>query len=392
MKQIRMIRKIRTIFQTIHNTIQKEPYNWIRSDNLYNDTGYWYVVNSYKPLKQKYNQLLLEKEELERKVETISNNSFKMSIENTNSPSFLFTDKATNEELYSYLKENPTASRFIFKKYSANQSFLKELCDPENPIYLNEVAKNLEGIYQVKEEEKNLEFLKEQKSRLNGELEKIKDEIKEAEDQYDSLYENLERLKKEYDTQAMQMSNIRTDKGLEMITSTSNDIIKHFDAILERWNTYFKEHGGATMGMTLNSEDFNHMELLNRNTKAMMEQIRTVEFTSVENLDKIHREMIEKERQLRKEMAEMEEQEKKNAEKSMDGIMATNAKKVIPKVMDDIVQSVGHFKRAPINIEGHKYFNKVGESQVLEPLNDAYRLMDNLNSQIANKERREKQK
>ena len=388
MKQIRMIRKIRTIFQTIHNTIQKEPYNWIRSDNLYNDTGYWYVVNSYKPLKQKYNQLLLEKEELERKVETISNNSFKMSIENTNSPSFLFTDKATNEELYSYLKENPTASRFIFKKYSANQSFLKELCDPENPIYLNEVAKNLEGIYQVKEEEKNLEFLKEQKSRLNGELEKIKDEIKEAEDQYDSLYENLERLKKEYDTQAMQMSNIRTDKGLEMITSTSNDIIKHFDAILERWNTYFKEHGGATMGMTLNSEDFNHMELLNRNTKAMMEQIRTVEFTSVENLDKIHREMIEKERQLRKEMAEMEEQEKKNAEKSMDGIMATNAKKVIPKVMDDIVQSVGHFKRAPINIEGHKYFNKVGESQVLEPLNDAYRLMDNLNSQIANKDRR----
>ena len=313
-------------------------------------------------------------------------------IPKDNSPSFLFTDKATNEELYSYLKENPTASRFIFKKYSANQSFLKELCDPENPIYLNEVAKNLEGIYQVKEEEKNLEFLKEQKSRLNGELEKIKDEIKEAEDQYDSLYENLERLKKEYDTQAMQMSNIRTDKGLEMITSTSNDIIKHFDAILERWNTYFKEHGGATMGMTLNSEDFNHMELLNRNTKAMMEQIRTVEFTSVENLDKIHREMIEKERQLRKEMAEMEEQEKKNAEKSMEAIMATNAKKVIPKVMDDIVQSVGHFKRAPINIEGHKYFNKVGESQVLEPLNDAYRLMDNLNSQIANKERREKQK
>ena len=68
------------------------------------------------------------------------------------SPSFLFTNTATNEELYSYLKENPSASRFIFKKYIANQSFLKELVDPENPIYLDEVANNLKEIYQIKEE------------------------------------------------------------------------------------------------------------------------------------------------------------------------------------------------------------------------------------------------
>ena len=317
---------------------------------------------------------------------------FQEDIPEDNSPSFLFTDKATNQELYSYLKENPTASRFIFRKYSANQSFLKELCDPENPIYLSEVANNLQGIYHLKEEEKNLESLMQQKSNLNGELEKIKEEIKEAGDQYDTMYENLERIRKEYETQNMRMSNIRTDKGLEMITNNSSDITKHFDAILQRWNTYFKDHGGSTMGMTLNPEDFNHMELLNKSTKTMMEQINTVEFTSIENLDKIHQEMIEKERQLRREMAEMEEREKENAENSMNSIMATNAKKVIPKVMEDIGQTMRHFERAPLNIEGHKYFNKVGESQVLEPLNNAYRLMDGLNSQIANKERREKQK
>ena len=335
-----------------------------------------------------YQKLKYENEELKRKLSEVNT----LSVQMDNSPSFLFTDKATNEELYSYLKENPTASRFIFRKYNANQSFLKELCDPENPIHLSEVANNLQGIYHVKEEEKNLESLMQQKSKLNGELEKIKEEIKEAGDQYDTMYENLERIRKEYETQNMRMSNIRTDKGLEMITNNSNDITKHFDAILQRWNTYFKDHGGSTMGMTLNPEDFNHMELLNKSTKTMMEQINTVEFTSIENLDKIHREMIEKERQLRKEMAEMEEREKKNAEKSMDGIMATNAKKVIPKVMEDIGQTMRHFERAPLNIEGHKYFNKVGESQVLEPLNNAYRLMDGLNSQIANKERREKQK
>ena len=73
-----------------------------------------------------YQKLKMENEELKQKL----SESNTLSVQMDNSPSFLFTDKATNEELYSYLKENPTASRFIFRKYSANQSFLKELCDP----------------------------------------------------------------------------------------------------------------------------------------------------------------------------------------------------------------------------------------------------------------------
>jgi len=246
-----------------------------------------------------------------------------------NSPSFLFTDKATNEELYSYLKENPTASRFIFKKYNANQSFLKELCDPENPIYLSEVAKNLDGIYHVKEEEKNIELLRSEKSRLTSEIEKLKAEIKEAGDQYDEMDENLERLKKEDEAYNMQRSNIRTDRGLDLITNSYSDITKHFDAILQRWNTYFKEHGGAALGMSLNTEDFNHMELLNKNIKEMMEQIKTQEFLSTDGLDKYHQELMEKEKQ-----------EKIDALNSLKAIENTNARKIIPKVMRGITQSM----------------------------------------------------
>ena len=314
-------------------------------------------------------------------LQTVNNGNTDFKNGHDNSPSFLFTDKATNQELYSYLKENPTASRFIFKKYSANQSFLKELCDPENPIYLGEVANNLQGIYHVKEEEKNIELLRSEKSRLTSELEKLKAEIKEAGDQYDEMDENLERIKKEDEAYNMQRSNIRTDRGLEMITTSYSDITKHFDVMLQRWNTYFKEHGGATLGMVLNSEDFNHMDLLNKNIKTVMDQIRTQEFLSTDGLDKFHQEMMEKEKQ-----------EKENALNSLDAIRATNARKVIPKVLDDIGLSIRHFERASVNMEGMKYFNKVGETQVLEPLNDAYRLMDNLGSQIENMDRREKEK
>ena len=298
-----------------------------------------------------------------------------------NSPSFLFTDKATNEELYSYLKENPTASRFIFKKYSANQSFLKELCDPENPIYLSEVSKNLDGIYHVKEEEKNIELLRSEKSRLTSEIEKLKAEIKEAGDQYDEMDENLERLKKEDEAYNMQRSNIRTDRGLDLITNSYSDITKHFDAILQRWNTYFKEHGGAALGMSLNTEDFNHMELLNKNIKEMMEQIKTQEFLSTDGLDKYHQELMEKEKQ-----------EKIDALNSLKAIENTNARKIIPKVMRGITQSMDHFESVPSDISGQKWFNKIGQAQVMEPLKEAYNLMDNLNSQMENIQRREKEK
>ena len=220
-----------------------------------------------------YQKLKMENEELKQKL----SESNTLSAQMDNSPSFLFTDKATNEELYSYLKENPTASRFIFRKYSANQSFLKELCDPENPIHLSEVANNLQGIYHVKEEEKNLESLMQQKSNLNGELEKIKEEIEEAETEYDAIHENLERIRKEDETYNMQRSNVRTDMGFKLIADNFESISRYFDAIHQKWDVYFKEHG-PSMGMIIEKNDFNQMDVLNRNIREMMERIKTDDF------------------------------------------------------------------------------------------------------------------
>lgn len=117
--------------------------------------------------------------------------------ENENSPPFLFTDRATNEELYAYLKENPSASRFIFKKYTANQSFLKELCDPENPIHLEEVAKNLQNVYKLQDDEQRAREIEDKISRLDHESEKLKEEIKEYETEYDTINGNLDAIKKE---------------------------------------------------------------------------------------------------------------------------------------------------------------------------------------------------
>ena len=72
-----------------------------------------------------------------------------LSVHITDMPSFLFTNTVTNEELYTYLKENPKASLFIFNKYKNNRDFIKELCDPRNPIYLETVAENLKETLQI---------------------------------------------------------------------------------------------------------------------------------------------------------------------------------------------------------------------------------------------------
>ena len=74
----------------------------------------------------------------------------------------------------------------------------------------------------------------------------------------------------------------------------------------------------------------------------------------------------------------------------MNSFMAYNPRKLIPKIVDDISLSVRHFKKADIDMSGLKWFNGVGQSQVLNPLNEALGLLNHMQDQIENKERRAK--
>ena len=295
-----------------------------------------------------------------------------------NAPSFLFTNTATNEELYSYLKENPSASRFIFKKYTANQSFLKELVDPENPIYLEEVANNLRDLYQIKDEHENIQRLLTEKGNLNKEISKLQEEIKSVENEYDEIHDNLEKIRKEDEEYNRQRANIRTDKGLEMLEQNMNDIINFQKNILEKWNKHFKENPTA-FGMTIDKNEIKLMDNINRQLKEMMDKIHTEDFLSPENLDKYHRELFEK-----------VQREKENALNEMNAFMAYNPRKTIPKVVDNINLSMRLFRRANVDYNGLKWFNSVGQNQVLNPLNDALGLLSHLQDQVEAIKRREK--
>ena len=314
-----------------------------------------------------YSKVKAENAELKEKVAWLDNDSF------------LLDQNADVKQVYYYLKKNPGSAKFIYRKYRPLQSVIKELCDPENPLYLDGVKTALDGIVEMENDKETAETLKSEINKENHEIELLKQEIEQAKGEYDAIYENLEQIKKESDEYNTKRSNIRTDAGLELIQKNTTNVVEFLTDILAKWKAYFKEHGGATLGMQVDNSDFNHMELLNRNLKDMLERIHSTDFLSIESLDAYHKELLEQVKQ-----------EKENAMHQMDAFMVHNPAKVLAKVMDSISLSIRHFQKADVDMAGLKFFNAVGQSQFLNPLNEALNLLDHLNDQIENKERRSK--
>ena len=314
-----------------------------------------------------YSKVKAENAELKEKVAWLDNDSF------------LLDQNADVKQVYYYLKKNPGSAKFIYRKYRPLQSVIKELCDPENPLYLDGVKTALDGIVEMENDKETAETLKSEINKENHEIELLKQEIEQAKGEYDAIYENLEQIKKESDEYNTKRSNIRTDAGLELIQKNTTNVVEFLTDILAKWKAYFKEHGGATLGMQVDNSDFNHMELLNRNLKDMLERIHSTDFLSIESLDAYHKELLEQVKQ-----------EKENALNEMNSFMSYNPRKLIPKIVDNIGLSIRHFQKADVDMSGLKFFNPIGQNQVLNPLNEALNLLDHLNDQIENKERRSK--
>ena len=167
--------------------------------------------------------------------------------------------------------------------------------------------------------------------------------------------------------------------GLEMIQKNTTDITSFFDSVLEKWHRYFKEHGGATLGMELSTSELSHMDLLNQNLKQMMEKIHSTDFLSTENLDAYHRELLEKEKQ-----------EKENALNSMNSIMSYNPKKLLAKILDNTANAMKKIEGAEDDGAGGTFLNKFTTGFVKGNLQEGMRYLNDLMDQVENIQRRSK--
>ena len=294
------------------------------------------------------------------------------------SESFLLDSSADIRQVYNFLRKNPGSARFIYKKYKPLQPIIKELCDSENPLYLDGVAKTLAEIVDVESDKETAETLKAEIAKENHEIQLLKQEIEQAKGEYDTIYENLERIKKAEQEYNKERSNVRTDAGLELIQKNSSDVGEFLTAILGKWDLYFKEHP-TSLGMQLDKGELNYMDLLNRNLKDMVERIHSDDFLSPESLDKYHQELLEKVKA-----------EKENSLHEMDAFIAYNPKKVLAKILDNTVNAMKKIEGAEDDGAGGMYLNKFTAGFIKGNLQEGMKYTNFLMDQVENKERRSK--
>ena len=292
--------------------------------------------------------------------------------------SFLLDSQADIRNVYMFLKKNPGSAKFIYKKYKPLQSVIKELCDPENPLYLDGVKKSLEGIVQIEDSKENIQKLKQELASNRIEVEKLEKEIAERTKELDETEEMLETKKKELEDLQRARSNVKADPGLERIKAFIDEYRKLTEAIEEKRKDKLKTNPMET-SLWINRETLDHMALLQKMAKELMGYIETDDFLSPENLDAYHKELQEK---LRK--------EKEDVQNQIIAIQAMNPKKAINRAMDALNLAMKGLNKGEPMPDGGALFYKTGLNIIGGNLNEATDALSRLDTKLENVERRSK--
>ncbi|MGP6221058.1 hypothetical protein [Caldiplasma sukawensis] len=312
-----------------------------------------------------------QSEFLELVIESYKNSS-NIKIDNAET-SFLMTTKATNEEIYDYLKCNPNASRFIFKKYKENQDFIKELCDPENPLYLDDVANNLLELYQVSENKENLDQIKSEIQKYSLDLDRLKDEIKENERAFDQIESELRTKKKEKEELDRLSANIRSDPGLEKIEAYISQTKTIMETIMKKGDQYQKEHPFLPdITIDLTKDQIMNIKGIIKGADELKTYIESNDFISNEYLD-----------ENRRKIKEIIEKEKEQTKKQVDLIKEMNPLNRIKKISEGINLVVNQLDQGD-DVGGIITFRKTGIGIIKGNLMDVQRHVENMEIQFRN--------
>ena len=289
--------------------------------------------------------------------------------------SFLLDTEVDAKKIYGYLKSNPSAAPFIYEKYKDLRQILVEISNPKNPLYLPKVREELNGIIDLESKKDDIKAVEEKLTALRNEKLKIEEEIHEKANQYDELDQRIMEAEKKAEEIDRQMGNLSDPELLSMVKNFHNEFIAFSKSVTS---------SGDITQLSLNVRTINadQLQALSFLTEKANNNLKVIS-----NEDMISEiKLSEKRSKLKAEI----EAEKEAAQKEMNSFMAYNPRKLIPKVVDDINLSIRHFQKAESDFNGLKWFNPIGQNQVLNPLYDALGLLDHLNDQIENKERRSK--
>lgn len=289
--------------------------------------------------------------------------------------SFLLDTEVDAKKIYGYLKSNPSAAPFIYEKYKDLRQILIEISNPKNPLYLPKVREELKGIIDLESKKDDIKSVEEKLTALRNEKLKIEEEIHEKANQYDELDQRIMEAEKRAEEIDRQMGNLSDPELLSMVKNFHNEFIAFSKSVL---------NSGDITQLTLKVRTINTDQLQTLNL--LTEKVNS-------NLQVISNEDLLSEIKLSEKRSKLKEQieaEKEAAQKEMNSFMAYNPRKLLPKIVDDISLSIRHFQKADIDMAGLKWFNPIGQNQVLNPLNEALGLLNHMQDQVDAIKRREK--
>ena len=286
--------------------------------------------------------------------------------------SFLLEKDGDRKTLYGYLREHPVSARFIYKKYESFRPVLNELCDPENPLYLPEVAEQLKDRFRIKDMEEEIRDLKEANTTLLGQKNNLVKEITNLEKQQKELKPKVDSLTVDMETLNTQIKNLNGKEGVESVNRFLADLISFVTKVNESKGVL----NSLTDTISLNRDmSLKLMELSKRADELM-------NFLKSNRLGNIDLECMKSE--LEKE-GERLQREMDSTKMSVQAVEEKNIEKKLVKISESINNGLGVLRRFEGRTLKDEHIPGISESFV-----DAQKLTSHLLDQVRTIRRRER--
>ena len=289
--------------------------------------------------------------------------------------SFLLDSDVDIRTIYGYLKTKPEAAKFIYKKYEKARDSLREICDPDNPLYLPSVEEILRETIKIESEKGQILKIKSELSHLLNEQSKLQEEIDKQEKQYDEISQRVESIQKQSEELDKQIGNITDPEILNQVKSFCADVKRFSDSVLKSGDI----NEIALKVRKLTSDQVQTLNLLGEKAGNTLKTISDEDMLSELKLS-------EKRQKFKEEI----EKEKEMALNEMNAFMSHNPKKLLSKILNNVDVCMRKISGAPDDGASGFYLNNLTAGMIRGNLEESMKLINHLLDQVENKERRDR--
>lgn len=327
---------------------------------------------------QYYQKKLKEKE---REITDLRSSVIRLQkgiLSDPNFPSWFYGNDIDNQTLHVWIKERDPGSkvvRYLYSHFGANKKIFDEMVNSDSPFFVPSVKKALSNILPVENELVNrkreieqirdeIKILASEKSRMISEKSDLSTGINDLMKKHELLTPEIETLMTERNILQAQVSNLRSEQGMEKITN-----------FLKMVSGFVQDVENKTPSLTKSISSF----LLNREQVVIFRKIHDVsiqiqEFLQSEpfiDMDNAESEIVRERERINDEM--------ELVRKNLDALLVKNPEKNLQKIAGEIEMGTRMLEKF-----AGKQITPMAVNSIKEYFDDAGKRTDILIQQINN--------